>query len=496
MSLQGNALFENSDNAINATLQEKLKKCDSEWNRKDIWGILSAAYALGLRPVKSVANSPRVQPRDGFKSTWISCLKAPYMHKSFTCLRLTLLPSIRRHKTTLDERCELYEFSMSVLSDFMSLYLDVLFASNYLPHSRAIWEDTENEKLQMRREEQERERAFLDTYKREPYKAKEDIQSIANVAERPDCIDDIMACATALCNRGQKFAAYFWSRDSDNMLFSRALKNLESRIEKDQSLIPTYLSFLSALAMAEPSEVFKILDQEVAQSDKSRMNWETIFTTIRWYVREMRNDSHAVEVKSIQKNSPSASLSTSYYYGVDDDENRNTEESRSSIRQANVSSRSGLKELDEANTAIIVSHLAVITKVASNYATGRAFLVDLKLSLDDTVSKAKDDNDPVLVILFLLATTPLAPYVRGAVFATIASLLSVDGEMTDNERKKIQEAAKEGWNHLEWTQAVPVLLLDQYQRNYQVQNDPKMAYPPSLMSAVSIWDLKQWRTKK
>ena len=111
-----------------------------------------------------------------------------------------------------------------------------------------------------------RERSFYSTYGGGTYKAKENIPSEANLLERPDCIDDIMALATALCSRGSKYAAHFWSREGRKVVPSRAFRKLEFLQENDNSLIPTYLTFLAALALAEPSEVFNILNKEVIEN--------------------------------------------------------------------------------------------------------------------------------------------------------------------------------------------------------------------------------------
>ena len=134
------------------------------------------------------------------------------------------------------------------------------------------------------------------------------------------------------------------------------------------------------------------------------------------------------------------------------------------------------------NTAIVLSHLAVITKVAANYATGRTLLSTMKLSLEDETSD--QEGDSVLVVLFSLAIAPLSPQVRGAVFATLASLLKLEGT-NDDEEKLIRDLARKGWDLLELSQAVPVFLLDQYQTKRSGGAAQAMTFPPTSLSAVS-----------
>jgi hypothetical protein len=84
-------------------------------------------------------------------------------HKSFTFVRLTLMPALRNN-TKKDERCDLHEFLLSVLTEFVSNYLDIVRVSNAIPFSRSKWQDNETERLLIAREEQERNRSFFQSY--------------------------------------------------------------------------------------------------------------------------------------------------------------------------------------------------------------------------------------------------------------------------------------------------------------------------------------------
>lgn len=451
---------------------------------------MAAAYALALRPVSSVVASPGAQSMANFstiKRTWKACLTAPSDHKSFTFVRLTLMPALR-NTTKKDERCDLHEFLLSVLTEFVSNYLDVVCVSNAIPFSRSKWQDNETERLLIAREEQERNRSFFQSYGG-VYEEKH-IPTEVDILKRPDCIDDIAAVAVDLCSQGREYAAMFWTsedfRAEDGSMqtrctASRALKTLEMLQDKDSSLIPTYVSFLAALAIDQPSLVFDLLNSNEETGVKITMNWKTLFDTLRWYVRKM-SDGYAGETKSSTTHETPSVTSNGYYYGVDDYNlagNKGATSSASTVQPGIVR----LEELRETNTAIVLSHLAVITKVASNYARGRTLLATMKLSIEGETTD--QEGDSVLVVLFSLAIAPLSPHVRGAVFATLAALLRVEGTNAEEE-KLIRDLARKGWDLLELSQVVPVFLLDQYQRKRPDGFSQTMTFPPSSLSLVGI----------
>lgn len=481
-----------------------------QWgDRKDIWGVLAGAYALSLRPVSSVAASPRVSAATHtttttMKKTWKACLTAPSEHKSFTFVRLSLMPAISSNPANNNKNsvCDLPEFLMSVLSDYMSNFLDVVCAANAIPLSRSKWQMNEEERLCIQREEQDRARSFYQSYGGTFDETKAAIPDHVNLLQRPDCMDDMLAVAIDLCSQGPHYAQVFWTReehrtDDGSMQTrstpSRALQTLAMLQEKDASLIPTYISFLAALAIAEPTAVFDLLSNDnsteegVSNNGKS-LNWSTLFSTLRWYVRKM-SDGFDGEAKPATAQETSGVPFVGYYYGADHYGSDGTSTTTSGTSSKSKAA-SRLTELKETNQAIVLSHLAVITKVAANYASGRTLLATMKLSLDDGSSSSvvdEDSGDSVLVVLFSLAIAPLTPQLRGAVLATLASLLKLDGANAEEEAL-LRDLARKGWDLLELSQAVPVYFLDQYQLKQQ-DGSPAvvqaMTFPPSSISTVS-----------
>ena len=253
------------------------------WKRQDIWGVPAAAYAVMLRPIRSVVSSPRLstqsptsprvalgktgrpstQTRFDVKRTWKACLSAPSEKKSFTFMLRTLIPSFRRHHSSSEGIANTHEFLMSVMSEFVSSLLDLLCAGNEMPLSRLKREQAENEDLRIRREDQEQEAQFRASYGG-ALTSSEPIPVAVDLLKRPDCVDDVFAVAAALCSEDPLLACHFWSIEIENLVDvetnttvttrklmpSRALMQLKGMQESDSSLIPTYLSFLAGLAMA------------------------------------------------------------------------------------------------------------------------------------------------------------------------------------------------------------------------------------------------------
>ena len=340
---------------------------------------MAAAYALALRPVSSVLASPRSQPTANasiVKRTWKACLTSPSDHKSFTFVRLTLVPAFS-NSSRKSERCDLRSFLLTVLTEFMSKYLDVVCACNAIPFSRSKWQDNETERLLIAREEQQRNRSFFQS-DGGAYEERLSPNEV-DLLKRPDCIDDIVAVAIDLCTYGPEYSARFWTAEeyrSENesiqtrFVARRALKTLEILQDKDQSLVPIYVSFLAALAIAEPSLVFELLNKHEETSGKVSLNWTTLFDNLRWYVRKM-GDNYAGDSKPATTSETQSVVSTGDYYAFDDLNSAGSAGASLSASSSTLPSNSRLEELREANTAIVMSHLAVITKVAATYARPR-----------------------------------------------------------------------------------------------------------------------------
>jgi Nuclear pore complex scaffold, nucleoporins 186/192/205 len=452
------------------------------WKRQDIWGVLAASYAIAILPISSVLTSPRATSSSStIKRTWKACLTASSDYKSFTFVHLSLLPALKNYGTKID-CCELPQFLISVLADFISYYLDVVCTCNAIPFSRSKWEENETKRLIITREGQERNRSFHQTYSG-GYNAK-DILEHVDLMKRPDCIDDIVAVAIDVCSQGPDYAVKFWASEefidhngSKNSTFvpSRTLKMLEAMQDKDRSLTPIYFSLLAVLASVKPSIIFDIVNSKYP-SFKVSFNWTTIFETLRWYVRQMR-DGFSGEAANNSKFEDQDRPPRGYYYGVEDN---NIDVASNLTTLSPTPSNSGLDELNEMHMSIVLSHLALIRKVATNCASGRAILADMNLQ----GNQRDDKGDSVLMVLFSLAIAPLTPQLRGAALATLAALLKIDGT-NQKERTLICNLARKAWDLLELSQIVPVLLLNQYHSKNTEGLTQVMTFPPSSLSLVS-----------
>ena len=479
-----------------------------------------ASYALLLRSLPSVANSPRLGstspasslPRQGpvdVKSTWRASMVTPTETKSFTFARLCLMPSFQRHKETLDAKCDTYEFFMYVLSDFISHYLDVLCASGDVPISRAQWERNEERELQLRREQQDQQRQFR-AWSGTSSNDEEEIPSVVDLMARPDCLDDVVAVAIALCWAGPCYARSFWSTAEEEvdesvrtaLVPSRALRKLEIQQESDGTLLPIYVSFLAALALAPAAEdgtesgatlVNTLLSRTAPENEKNPVTWATLMEAIRWYARELTPGDYSVVKSTTESKSTTQGLagsgSTAYYYGAEGNGYEGPagyDSSQQTTSSASSTAASKPKELGEINTNILLSHLGIIAAVVSKSSAARSALVSMNLPIVGQNSSSIAGEDPVLTVLFLLGIAPLTPMVRGAVFSTIASLLDLEGATTE-ERKIIQEQANKGWELLETCRVVPISLLDQYESLPEgaAQLSQGLAFPHSSLSLVS-----------
>jgi len=421
------------------------------------------------------------------------------------------MPSFERHKDKLTAKCDTYEFYMSVMSDFMSHFLDVLCASGDVPISRSRWERDEERELALRREQQHQQhqfRAWSGT--RATATDEQAIPSSVDLMARPDCLDDVIALAIALCSAGSSYATYFWSTSEEEindtlakvLMPSRALRKLKHQLEADRSLLPVYVSFLAALALAPAPTtgaesgatlVNRLLSQASSESEVNRVDWLSLMDAIRWYARELGTGSTTVSKSTTESSSSSPGLagraSTAYYYGAEDNGAEGSAgygSSQQATSSSSSSTSSKPKEMGETNTNILLSHLGVIATVASECAAARSMLVSMKLPVVSQDSSTYAGDDPFLTVLFLLSIAPLTPLVRGAVFSTIASLLKVD-EANAEEKKIIEEHAMKGWELLDTCRVLPISLLDQYEALPQgaAQITQGLAFPPSSISLVS-----------
>ena len=478
-----------------------------QWKRQDIWGLLAGAYGLLLVPLHSLIASPRVSGRQStsvdpsphsidVRRTGRACLKAVFEQKAYTFARLTLFPSFQCHRDGPDALCDLYEFLMSVISENVSHYVDVLSASSEIPSSRVMWEGNENEDLKVRRDQQEQQRQFNSQYgaTNEPLVV---IPQKVDLLQRPDCFDDIVALACVICSAGSHFASCFWSLEGDRYVPSRFLLKLESMKNVDGSLIPAYLSFLSALttatslnlSMNSATIVYQILSSQPATDVKFPATWRSILKNIRWYARRLDPRFQAASKMSSnlsQNSADRSATSTAYYYGTDNSNysaRRDYSSSLPDVSSTKATETTKPLELGDDNTAILMSHLMVISRVAAGSPSARAALLSMTLPVDDA-GAGSFEEDPTLLVLFSCAMVGLTPTVRGAVFATIASLLRLEGANAE-ECKVIKDMANKAWELLELSNIVPVNVLSQYQIAGGVGAFTGMAFPPSLSATAT-----------
>lgn len=517
---QGNALLPPGSlslEGISAIHNRLNKDCIEKWKRGDVLGILMAAYAMLLRSSPAAMSSPRFSSSGrlpdnamDIRKAWRECLESPAEQCSFTFARICMIPALSYPVKPLDEEyfsatapllCEVSEFLHSVLADFGSQYLEVLSASGESPISRAKWlQDTEDD-LRLRRSHQEKQRNFQGHFQNwSDSEGLENVPATVDLLKRPDCMDDVIAFATAICALGPEFVLPFWKkelhiddslgdgqqRENVKLSPSRALEDLQTQQEKDSSLSPSYLSFLAALALAQNRQclqngaevVYSILQNSTV--DQKKTDWATLIDVIRWYVREL--DPHALSTRS-NKSVSSSKVTTSSAYYYDDRENPNEQKSSSQIG-GESSTYSKPHSLGEENTYILLSHLAVISNVAANCPSARSEIISINLPIVNT-ENAIIGQDSALMILFKLALLPLTPDVRGAVFGTLSSLLSTDG-LSGEEAASIHGSALKSWELLESCQIIPISLLEQYPTRSDpvVQDGLGLTFPLSSTSLV------------
>jgi hypothetical protein len=432
--------------------------------------------------------------------------------KSFTFARLTLVPALRLWTRPQPATpCHTDEFFFSVLAEWTSRYLEILCASGEVPISRAQWEKEQEDELALLRTQQEQQRQFR-TWQGFPTSRQDEEQALpthVDLLNRPDCMDDVIALAVAVCSAEPDFSSSFWSVEESQeghedaqptfrLVPSRALRDLKRLLQQDRSLLPAYLSFLASLALVGSpateeigADVVHRILSEIPDNDSNGtvvVNWKTLMETLRWYAREL--SPHDYNLKSSSNTSKSSSFSatdgsTAYYYGAENLPGSSSSGVSSQSGGASASNASKPMELGDANTLILLSHLAVISNVASNLPAARSAILGIKLPVEGS---QEGRADTALTILFSLSIDPLTPEVRGAVFATIASLLRVDHISNEDQINEIKGLARTSWDLLEDCQVIPIGLLDQYAPPPEASQRlaSNIMFPPSSISLVGL----------
>jgi len=330
-----------------------------QWKRKDVLGFLMAAYGMLLRSSPIAMTSPRVTGgspggSNVIKRTSRECLEAPAELKSFTFARLCMVPALRQPSAPRDDEyfnlnkapmlCDNNEFQHSVLADFGSHYLEVLSTSGESPISRLKWKEDAEESLRLQRTNQEQMRSFRGDFASRGLFDSETVEAVpamVNLLERPDCMDDVIAFATAVCSLGPEYAFAFWSQEEHRsgpedgeaheclkLVPSRALKDFEAQQRKDESLRPLYLSFLAALALAKNpfgGEDGAAVIHSMFSHGSDQHSWSELIGILRWYVRELDPQPYTTRSASTSASSQ-GTTSTAYYYsdqgGISDVESK------------------------------------------------------------------------------------------------------------------------------------------------------------------------------
>lgn len=461
----------------------------SQWQRKDIWGVLAAAYAILLRSAPSLMQSPRAgasvsSQQNDMRNTARECFFMPSTFKSFTFCRLTLVPALQRLSVTAFANVS--EFGLAVLSEFYSHYLNIL-SEGSLPMSRQKYEKEEREELNLRRAQQAQQASF-NSWSGNTNTSQEVIPTSVDLMARPDCMDDIVAFASTLCNLGSEYAQHFWERDADGgLLPSRILSRLERSQASDDSLTPSYLSFLAALSNDEASAtaVYNILSPATeATFDNSanlmKISCSTLIFNLRWYAQELSS----FDANTISKpTKTTTSTNTSYYYNLEGNampsNASNTASSKSNKASSSSSSKS--KELSELARYRVTSHLAVLQSIAKHSPLAQQGILSITLPVGDAIAAGGDD---ALLVLFKLAIAPLSPTVRGATLTTIATLLEILPDMSTEQKDFVQQQAKNAWEYLESCPLLPISLLDQYSNRNLADGQARigLSFPPSSMT--------------
>lgn len=435
------------------------------------------------------------------ESTFQESLIAAPTYKSLTFARTSLLPSFGQStppkinddkssgfvssisEVEDDENLTNFEFYSRILAEFTASYFEATTSQEIKLISREKWRADEEVELKLRRQHEEQRAQFS----RFHAKGSSGVSNKFSVdfRKRPDCMDDLVALAVDVCALSPPCAMCFWNTTSLDIqidesmgnvrLFpSLALRALESLQMEDESLFPSYLSFLAALSLAKPLEyscsdlngasmVHTMLMPSDSHSDD--INWHYLLEIIQWYIDQLNRSSQdqkgssSTGYSTTHHNSSSSMFeSSAYYYDASDDQpqynssskystfTRNNQEMDTSMTELDYQTRSKTS-LGENHTLGLLSVLALISRIASSSEDARKYLISLRVSSRDD----KRYDDEILTILFTLLTMPVSSDIKGEVFSALSALVKND-----------YEAASKGWELLEASQVVPTLLLDQY----------------------------------
>lgn len=343
------------------------------------------------------------------------------------------------------------------------------------------------------------------------------IPTEVDVSKRPDCLDDIIALAVAMCSVCPDCTIRFWSvEDGDEggassgvvqLKPSRIIRKLERELPSDPSLIPAYLSFLSALALSEaPDDPTLSRNGATAVHDwvsnidgsgfsptspghasstsvtRDRIDWAYILTTIRWYAHQISppgGSSVDGFGQSTSSYTPTED-SSQYYYGAENNDNTNSNSKGGDAKSSSASTTEKNKELDETSTLTLLSLISLLSHVALKSDLARWSI----LSLVIPGSSRYAPEDDVLSILFSLLITSITPEIRGSILTAIANLVRCDDNrcLSEDQVEQVMNVARRCWDNLEQCQIIPIDALSQYSKVVDSSNMIAGSFAQSVSS--------------
>ena len=432
-----------------------------------------------------------------------------------------------------------FSFYMAVMAGFTAQYLDAICLGD-LPTSRAKWTLDEEQELQLC-QVQEGQRQQLCAWSGQPYK-EVPVPTEVDESKRPDCLDDIIALAVAMCSVCPDCAMPFWSTcnemrmvedgdgdgdggggDGHDLMVvqlepSRIVRNLERVQAHDPSLLPAYLSFLSALALSDAPDdprfsrngATAVHDWLSSNRDSfspaspiasslsdatNRIDWTYILNAIRWYAHELNppqveqggtNWGSSVDGFCQSASSYTATEdSTKYYYGTTNNGNHtNTQSQKGDVKSSSASAVEKNKELDESSTLTLMSLLSLLSHAALKSDLARRSILETKLVVPGSKRYALEDD--ALSILFSLLVTSITPEIRGSTLTAIANLVRCDDKsaLSTEREEQVMDSARRCWDFLEQCQIIPINMLSQYS-TFQGQADTSSMIAGSFVQSAS-----------
>jgi hypothetical protein len=384
------------------------------------------------------------------------------------------------------------DFLLSTLSDFAAHYLDTLSVSGGWPISREKWMQEAKEDLKIRQAYEEQQRQFAYQFNTSWGASQQSTMSeTIDLLQRPDCMDDLIAFASALCSLKPHYAMKFWAlEESDDdsqhqLVRSRTLRDLKDQQIGDDSLRASYISFLAGLALASAYDgkvdgavtVFEMLLDEMCQSPDDTMTWTSVVQILKWYATQLGSEaSSSAQAGTSRTQSRSG---TAYYYN----DNYSTRPQYQQAAPGVTSAKD--RELDEDNIYFLLANLSLISNVVARHPIARLRLLQVGAPSYSSDGSEVVKQDSTLQVMFDLLVKAVTPEVRGKTFSTISELISCDGLDGDNGTQ-MNDFVRECWKLVEEYQVLPIYLLEQYPSlsSSETSEIPHFSFPSCSMSLV------------